>query len=74
MCAIARFLPLPLLLLLPDNLTQSEEERPADEEKSLSGNPTADSMSGDEGGQAARSSKGVSSASYRYSSARATTA
>jgi hypothetical protein len=38
-CAIARFLPLPLLLLLPDKLTQSEEERPADEEKSLSGNP-----------------------------------
>ena len=57
MCAIARFLPLPLLLLLPDKLTQSEEERPADEEKRLSGNPKADSMSGDEGGQAARSSK-----------------
>ena len=31
-CAVARFLPLPLLLLLPDKLTQSEEEKPAEEE------------------------------------------
>ena len=32
MCAVSRFLPLPLLLLLPNKLTQSEEEKPADEE------------------------------------------
>ena len=32
MCAVARFLPLPLLLLLPDKLTQIEEEQPEDEE------------------------------------------
>lgn len=31
-CAIARFLPLPLLLLLPEKLTQSEEQQPVDEE------------------------------------------
>ena len=33
-CAIARFLPLPLLLLLPDKLTQIEEGEPVDEESS----------------------------------------
>ena len=32
MCAIARFLPLPMLLLLPDKLTQTEEGQSVDEE------------------------------------------
>ena len=36
MCAIARFLPLPLLLLLPDKLTQIEEEQPEDVESTKS--------------------------------------
>ncbi|CAK0782156.1 hypothetical protein CVIRNUC_005589 [Coccomyxa viridis] len=35
-CAIARILPLPLLLLLPDKLTQIEEEQPEDEESTKS--------------------------------------
>ena len=32
-CAISRFLPLPLLFLLPDKMTWEEEARPGDVEK-----------------------------------------
>ncbi len=32
-CAISRFLPLPLLFLLPDKMTQEEEAQPTDAEK-----------------------------------------
>ncbi len=35
-CAIARILPLPLLLLLPDKLTQIEEKQREDEESTKS--------------------------------------
>ena len=57
-CAIARFLPLPLLLLLPDKVTQSEDEdRPNDEENThaaASSNGKADPSSAAKGSPGAK--------------------
>ena len=57
-CAIARFLPLPLLLLLPDKVTQSEgEDRHSDEESlhaAASSDDKADLSSGAKGTSGAK--------------------
>ena len=37
-CAISRFLPLPLLFLLPDKMTREEEAQPSDAEKAAAQN------------------------------------